>query len=181
MELLPKTICLKICEYIYYDVQPTRLAFTGVVALLRAVALVLMLWWSNTVAAVHTAFIYVHRHKHNYIIIGVDIPANGNIQSARDLKVCTGQIQSLVLEHLNSTIAMKLLESMDILKDNYTGGCAAHAMLVFCCSEIETETTNFVAKSKLTYWLVWWLHRLTDVLRFLSPQFRLCTSASVSL
>ena len=54
-------------------------------------------------------------------VTGVEIPESGDIQSARDLKICTGQIQQLVLEHLNSSIATKLLNSMDILKDSYTG------------------------------------------------------------
>ena len=41
--------------------------------------------------------------------------------SPRDLKTCTGQIQELILNALNSAIAEKLLGSVDILKDSYTG------------------------------------------------------------
>ena len=41
--------------------------------------------------------------------------------SPRDLKTCTGQIQELILNALNSAIAKKLLGSVDILKDSYTG------------------------------------------------------------
>ena len=52
---------------------------------------------------------------------GVDIPESGEIMSPRDLKICTGQIQELILGSLNSAIAGKLLGSVDILKDSYTG------------------------------------------------------------
>ena len=37
------------------------------------------------------------------------------------LKLCTGQIQELVLTSLNSQIAVKLIGSVAILKDSYTG------------------------------------------------------------
>ncbi len=52
---------------------------------------------------------------------GVDIAGSGEITSQRDLKICTGQIQELVLGGLNAAIAGKLLGSVDILKDSYTG------------------------------------------------------------
>ena len=48
--------------------------------------------------------------------------------SPRDLKVCTGQIQELILGSLNTAIAGKLLGSVDILKDSYTG------MFKYLCS-----------------------------------------------
>ncbi len=48
--------------------------------------------------------------------------------SPRDLKVCTGQIQELILGSLNTAIAGKLLGSVDILKDSYTG------MVKYLCS-----------------------------------------------
>ncbi|XP_064606414.1 dual serine/threonine and tyrosine protein kinase-like [Liolophura sinensis] len=56
-----------------------------------------------------------------YDFIGVDVPENGAIQTARDLKICTGQIQELVLGSLNHAVANKLVNSVDILRDTYTG------------------------------------------------------------
>ena len=51
----------------------------------------------------------------------MDIPESGEIMSPRDLKICTGQIQDLILSALNAAIAGKLLGSVDVLKDSYTG------------------------------------------------------------
>ena len=48
-------------------------------------------------------------------------PDQGEILSPRDLKSCTEQIQELVLSTLNTAVASKLLGSVDILKDSYTG------------------------------------------------------------
>jgi len=47
------------------------------------------------------------------------------ITSANDLKLCTVQIQELVLSHLNSAISDKLARSIDVLRDSCTGeGCS---------------------------------------------------------
>lgn len=54
-------------------------------------------------------------------ISGVDIPESGEITSSKDLKTCTFQIQELVLGSLNTAIAGKLLGSVNILRDSYTG------------------------------------------------------------
>ena len=53
--------------------------------------------------------------------LGVDIAENGEITTARVLKICVGQIQNLVIQALNTAIASKLLGSLDILRDSYTG------------------------------------------------------------
>ncbi len=58
---------------------------------------------------------------HLETLAGVNIPESGEIMSPRDLKTCTGQIQELILSALNSAIAGKLIGSVDILKDSYTG------------------------------------------------------------
>ena len=49
------------------------------------------------------------------------IPDSGLITSAKDLKMCTVQIQDLVLAHLNTAIAHKLCGLVDVLRDSYTG------------------------------------------------------------
>ena len=48
-------------------------------------------------------------------------PQEGQILSPRDLKSCTAQIQDLVLSTLNAAVAGKLLGSVNVLKDSYTG------------------------------------------------------------
>lgn len=58
-----------------------------------------------------------------FVFTGVDVPENGAIQTSRDLKICTGQIQELVLGSLNHAVANKLVNSVDILRDTYTGKC----------------------------------------------------------
>ncbi|XP_013412982.1 dual serine/threonine and tyrosine protein kinase [Lingula anatina] len=56
-----------------------------------------------------------------YDFIGVDISDSAEIRTARDLKICTGQVEELLLGALNNAIAGKLVESVDILRDSYTG------------------------------------------------------------
>ncbi|XP_013395186.1 dual serine/threonine and tyrosine protein kinase-like, partial [Lingula anatina] len=55
-----------------------------------------------------------------YDFIGVDISDSAEIRTARDLKICTGQVEELLLGALNNAIAGKLVESVDILRDSYT-------------------------------------------------------------
>lgn len=43
------------------------------------------------------------------------------MKNARDLKKCTSAIQEFVLERLNQTIAVKLIDSINVLHDNYVG------------------------------------------------------------
>ena len=54
-------------------------------------------------------------------ISGVDFGENGEILTPKGLKICTGQIQELVLGGLNQAVAGKLVSSVDILRDSYTG------------------------------------------------------------
>lgn len=53
--------------------------------------------------------------------IGVDFNEEGEILTQKGLKICTYQIQELVLGALNQAVANKLLESIDILRESYTG------------------------------------------------------------
>ena len=55
------------------------------------------------------------------MISGVDFGENGEILTPKGLKICTGQIQELVLGGLNQAVAGKLVSSVDILRDSYTG------------------------------------------------------------
>lgn len=43
------------------------------------------------------------------------------VRYARDYKKCTSQIQELVISRLNNAIGQKLIESVEILKENYLG------------------------------------------------------------
>ncbi|XP_052234195.1 dual serine/threonine and tyrosine protein kinase-like isoform X1 [Dreissena polymorpha] len=56
-----------------------------------------------------------------YDFIGVDFNDKGEIITPKGLKICTGQIQELVLGGLNQAVAGKLVSSVNILRDSYTG------------------------------------------------------------
>ena len=56
-----------------------------------------------------------------FSIIGVELTDQLTVKHARDLKKCTNVIQEFVLIRLNETIANKLLDSINILHDNYVG------------------------------------------------------------
>ena len=55
------------------------------------------------------------------LLVDIAIPESGEITSAKDLMACTVQIQDLVLAHLNTAVGRKLLGSVDVLRDCYTG------------------------------------------------------------
>lgn len=52
---------------------------------------------------------------------GIELDRNGGVRSARDLQACTEQIREMVLSRLNHAVAGKLVSSVDILRDSYTG------------------------------------------------------------
>ena len=56
-----------------------------------------------------------------FIFSGVSIQESGEVYSQKELKICTGQIQELVIGGLNNAIAGKLLGSLDIFRDSCTG------------------------------------------------------------
>ena len=58
--------------------------------------------------------------KMNYFI-GVQLPEEGEPPSARDLQICTSEIQALVLNSLNSAVAGKLIGSVDYLRESFVG------------------------------------------------------------
>ncbi|XP_053377594.1 dual serine/threonine and tyrosine protein kinase-like isoform X2 [Mercenaria mercenaria] len=58
---------------------------------------------------------------YDYDFIGVDFSEKGEILTHKGLKICTGQIQELVLGGLNQAVAGKLVNSVDIMRDSYTG------------------------------------------------------------
>ncbi|XP_060555763.1 dual serine/threonine and tyrosine protein kinase-like isoform X3 [Ruditapes philippinarum] len=58
---------------------------------------------------------------YDYDFIGVDFTEKGEILTHKGLKICTGQIQELVLGGLNQAVAGKLVNSVDIMRDSYTG------------------------------------------------------------
>ena len=55
------------------------------------------------------------------LLSGVSIQESGEVYSQKELKICTGQIQELVIGGLNNAIAGKLLGSLDIFRDSCTG------------------------------------------------------------
>ena len=67
-----------------------------------------------------------------YILIGVDFGEKGEILTHKGLKICTGQIQELVLGGLNQAVAGQLVNSVDILRDSYTGKGGCSFMTLIC-------------------------------------------------
>ncbi|XP_048743808.1 dual serine/threonine and tyrosine protein kinase-like isoform X2 [Ostrea edulis] len=61
------------------------------------------------------------RKAEEYEFLGVDLNEEGEILTQKGLKICTYQIQELVLGALNQAVATKLMESINILRDSYTG------------------------------------------------------------
>lgn len=59
----------------------------------------------------------------NYEFLGVEFSEYGTIvePKVKGLKICTYQIQELILGALNQSIAGKLVKSVNILRDSYTG------------------------------------------------------------
>jgi len=62
------------------------------------------------------------RALHCALLAGVNISADGQPLSAKELKVCTGQIRELVLGKLNEAVAGKLAQSVKVLRDSFIGG-----------------------------------------------------------
>lgn len=57
----------------------------------------------------------------DYEFLGVEFNEDGAIMTHKGLKICTYQLQELVLGALNQSIAGKLVKSVNILRDSYTG------------------------------------------------------------
>ncbi|XP_053377441.1 dual serine/threonine and tyrosine protein kinase-like isoform X2 [Mercenaria mercenaria] len=58
---------------------------------------------------------------HDYDFVGVEFSETGEVLTHKGLKICTGQIQELVLGGLTQAVASKLVNSVDIMRDSYTG------------------------------------------------------------
>lgn len=58
---------------------------------------------------------------HLSILVGIELNNDLTVKNIRDLRKCTGIIQDFVLVRLNETIANKLLDSINVLHDNYVG------------------------------------------------------------
>jgi hypothetical protein len=54
-------------------------------------------------------------------ILGIELTEQLTVKHARDFKKCTATIQDFVLIRLNEKIANKLLDSINVLHDNYVG------------------------------------------------------------
>lgn len=66
-------------------------------------------------------------------LLEVELTDQLTVKNARDLKKCTSVIQEFVLGRLNETIAMKLIDSINVLHDNYLG------TLTRCLFSLETN------------------------------------------
>ncbi|CAL1546423.1 unnamed protein product [Lymnaea stagnalis] len=64
--------------------------------------------------------------------IGIDLNQNGAASTSKELQACAEQIREMVLGRLNHAIAGKLISSVDILRDSYTG------TLSRCLESLET-------------------------------------------
>lgn len=67
-----------------------------------------------------------------YEFRNVLVPRDGRISSARELRICTGEIQDLVLGSLNSAVATKLIGSVECLRESVVG------TLQRCLENLET-------------------------------------------
>ncbi|BFZ10826.1 hypothetical protein BsWGS_13864 [Bradybaena similaris] len=76
--------------------------------------------------------------------IGIEVNKNGGVQNTKELQACTEQIRDLVLSRLNHAIAGKLVSSVDILRDSYTG------TLTRCLESLETMDKENPDESKTT-------------------------------
>ncbi|GFV11063.1 hypothetical protein TNCV_2718081 [Trichonephila clavipes] len=56
-----------------------------------------------------------------YEFQGVELPGEGEPPSAKELQICTSEIQALVLNSLNSAVAGKLIGSVDYLRESFVG------------------------------------------------------------
>ncbi|KAH9487895.1 hypothetical protein Btru_067350 [Bulinus truncatus] len=76
--------------------------------------------------------------------IGIELDRNGGVSTARELQACTEQIREMVLGRLNHAVAGKLVSSVDILRDSYTG------TLTRCLESLETLDKDNPEGSKTT-------------------------------
>ncbi|XP_060084377.1 dual serine/threonine and tyrosine protein kinase-like [Ylistrum balloti] len=73
---------------------------------------------SETIQGIHQELV---DKAAQYEFLGVDFDEQGVILTTKGLKICTYQIQELVLGALNQAIAGNLVRSVDVLRDTYTG------------------------------------------------------------
>ncbi|GFO28845.1 dual serine/threonine and tyrosine protein kinase-like, partial [Plakobranchus ocellatus] len=76
--------------------------------------------------------------------IGVDVSETGQVSSTREVQACTDQIREMVLGRLNHAVAGKLVSSVDILRDSYTG------TLTRCLESLETLDKDNPEEAKTT-------------------------------
>ncbi len=77
--------------------------------------------------------IFNKKSQNLFSILGIELTDQLTVKHARDLKKCTSVIQEYVLIRLNEIIANKLLDSINILHDNYVG------TLTRCLFSLETS------------------------------------------
>ncbi|XP_033745013.1 dual serine/threonine and tyrosine protein kinase-like [Pecten maximus] len=73
---------------------------------------------SETIQGIHQSLV---DKAADYEFLGVEFDDQGMILTTKGLKICTYQIQELVLGALNQAIAGNLVRSVDVLRDTYTG------------------------------------------------------------
>lgn len=72
----------------------------------------------------------------------LEVSQEGKIQSQKDIKRCTEQIQDLVLARLNACVVEKLIGSVELLRESFLGTLQrCLASLEKIDGDLETSTT----------------------------------------
>ncbi|CAF2053525.1 unnamed protein product [Rotaria magnacalcarata] len=90
-------------------------------------------------------------------IPGIELTDQLTVKHARDLKKCTSVIQEQILVRLNEIIANKLLDSINVLHDNYVG------TLTRCLISLESNSDDDVAELSASKALQEILHSAYEV------------------
>jgi hypothetical protein len=81
-----------------------------------------------------------------FSIIGIELTEQLTVKNTKDLKKCTNTIQEFVLQRLNETIANKLLDSTNILHDNFVG-TLKRCVLSLECTRDDDESDLSASKA----------------------------------
>jgi len=96
---------------------------------------------SNTISIIGSCLV---AEAAEFEFIGIDLDANDTVMSTRELQACSAQIREMVLSRLNHAVAGKLVSSVDILRDSYTG------TLTRCLESLELNDRENPDGSKTT-------------------------------
>ncbi|RUS75378.1 hypothetical protein EGW08_016868 [Elysia chlorotica] len=89
-------------------------------------------------------YVYCSKPQRSPGLPGGDVFESGQVSSTREVQACTDQIREMVLGRLNHAVAGKLVSSVDILRDSYTG------TLTRCLESLETLDRDSPEEAKTT-------------------------------